>query len=339
MGQNHYDVIIVGAGPSGSAAARALTAGGMRALLLDKKNFPRLKLCAGWLPPSVFSLLGISWEQYPFAIRRYENVKVCYDSVRYTLKAEQYSIVRTEFDHWLLRESKTPFVQEAVRSIQKRENGFLLNNKYSCQYLIGAGGTACPVRQFLRKNLLHDLPASADEKARRRRNIATRELEFEGLALSEMIHLFWWKDFTGYGWFVPKPGKINMGVGGLREKTGNIELWWRRLLDQTLSLKLIAKPEAVEQMRPGAHTYYLNHRRSHRRLVSAMPGNLFLIGDSLGLATLDLGEGIGPAIESGQMAAKAILENKPYEPQRIRLYSNPWSRFLQYLPYAPVMKI
>jgi flavin-dependent dehydrogenase len=41
-------------------------------------------------------------------------------------------------------------------------------------------------------------------------------------------------------------------------------------------------------------------------------GNIFLIGDSIGLATLDMGEGIGPAVQSGLNAAESILGGKEY---------------------------
>ena len=41
-------------------------------------------------------------------------------------------------------------------------------------------------------------------------------------------------------------------------------------------------------------------------------GNAFIAGDAAGLATRDMGEGIGPAIRSGLRAAQAILEGAPY---------------------------
>ena len=44
-----YDAIIVGAGPSGCAAAYDLAAAGSSVLLLDKRSFPRVKPCAGAL--------------------------------------------------------------------------------------------------------------------------------------------------------------------------------------------------------------------------------------------------------------------------------------------------
>jgi len=48
---------------------------------------------------------------------------------------------------------------------------------------------------------------------------------------------------------------------------------------------------------------------------------VFWLGDSDGLATLDLGEGIGPAVESGLMAANNILGKGPYEKSKISRFS------------------
>jgi flavin-dependent dehydrogenase len=47
-------------------------------------------------------------------------------------------------------------------------------------------------------------------------------------------------------------------------------------------------------------------------LDPARIGNAFVTGDAAGLATRDLCEGIGPAIRSGQLAAKSILSGAPY---------------------------
>ena len=41
--------------------------------------------------------------------------------------------------------------------------------------------------------------------------------------------------------------------------------------------------------------------------------NALIAGDAVGLATLDMGEGIGPAIQSGMLAAEAILHDSDYD--------------------------
>src|SRR5439155_450190 len=67
------------------------------------------------------------------------------------------------------------------------------------------------------------------------------------------------------------------------------------------------------RLAPGAHydpsgySYYLRGRVDVVRR-----DNAFITGDAAGLATRDLGEGIGPAIRSGLRAAQAIVAGEPY---------------------------
>ena len=58
MNADPYDVIIVGAGPGGSAAAAELARRGCRVLLLDKADFPRDKTCGDGLTPRAVVALG-----------------------------------------------------------------------------------------------------------------------------------------------------------------------------------------------------------------------------------------------------------------------------------------
>ena len=57
--------------------------------------------------------------------------------------------------------------------------------------------------------------------------------------------------------------------------------------------------------------------------------NCFLLGDSAGLATKDLGEGIRPAIESGLLAADEILGKGQYTKTAISRFS--LNRFLRWI--------
>lgn len=52
-----WDVIVIGAGPAGSAAAIASARSGLRTLLLDRAGFPRSKVCGGCVSPAGLRLL------------------------------------------------------------------------------------------------------------------------------------------------------------------------------------------------------------------------------------------------------------------------------------------
>ena len=53
-----YDVVIIGAGPGGVAAAHNFINNGVSCILIDKQEFPRNKLCAGGITNKAFFLLS-----------------------------------------------------------------------------------------------------------------------------------------------------------------------------------------------------------------------------------------------------------------------------------------
>jgi ribulose 1,5-bisphosphate synthetase/thiazole synthase len=57
---NFFDVIIVGAGPSGTGAAYDLAVAGFKVKVLDKKEFPRFKPCAGGVTAKALNLFKFS---------------------------------------------------------------------------------------------------------------------------------------------------------------------------------------------------------------------------------------------------------------------------------------
>ncbi len=55
--ESRYDVIISGAGPAGSLLGFLLSQNNIRTLIIDKKNFPRYKICAGGLQDRSLELI------------------------------------------------------------------------------------------------------------------------------------------------------------------------------------------------------------------------------------------------------------------------------------------
>jgi flavin-dependent dehydrogenase len=78
-------------------------------------------------------------------------------------------------------------------------------------------------------------------------------------------------------------------------------------------------------MEPGGYSYFLRGQVDTVRIAQA-----YLTGDAAGLATRDLCEGIGPAIRSGQRAARAIVHGDEYRLDDLARYSaeHSWVRWI-----------
>ncbi len=294
------EIIVVGGGPAGSAAARRLQQAGAEVLVLDKASFPRPKLCAGWITPEVVSDLQLEISSYPHRFLSFRRLHWHLKGLHLPIPCVQHSIRRFEFDAWLLERCGAPVLQHAVRNIRRDGDDYVLDEAFRCRYLIGAAGTSCPVYRALFR----------DDLARvRALQTVTLELEFPYEWQDPDCHLWFFEHgLPGYSWYVPKArGWLNVGIGGmagrLKQRNEDIRQHWQFFADKLLRQFRISMPEE-----PSGYSYYL---RGPTRLGRV--GNAFLTGDAAGLATRDLCEGIGPAIRSGQRAAESILNGSSYE--------------------------
>jgi menaquinone-9 beta-reductase len=292
------DVIIVGGGPAGSAAAQRLKAAGADVLVLDKECFPRHKLCAGWVTPQVVEDLKLAIDDYPHGFLSFRRLHWHWLGLDLRVPCVQHSIRRFEFDAWLLERSGAEFVQHAVREIRADGDSYCIDGAFRCRYLIGAAGTSCPVRRSLFGDAL---------PRPRVLQTATLELEFPCDWQDPDCHLWFFEHgLPGYSWYVPKAsGWLNIGIGGmavrLKHRGENLREHWQRFaarLEREFAIRIPSDPTG--------YSYYV------RGPLDVRSGNAFLTGDSAGLATRDLCEGIGPAIRSGQHAAHAIVSGTAY---------------------------
>lgn len=313
-------VLIVGGGPAGSACAAELHHAGISAGILDKALFPRAKLCAGWITPSVFRLLGISSDDYPHGLINVDRLVCHFKGRPVIIRTRQFSIRRLEFDHWLLNRARVPVHHHRVKTIREEDRRYIIDNQFRSKYLVGAGGTFCPVYKHLFSRVRPRPKTSL---------ISTAEAEIPHPALDSDCRLWFFENrLPGYAWYVPKTdGMLNVGIGGkfeaMKKRGRPIGLHWQDFIRKLRNRGLVTS----DTPSPRGHPYYLKHLTGPVRLKNA-----FLTGDAAGLATLDMGEGIGPAIQSGIRAARAIIEQKSY-----RLSPLPALSFLRILmPRLPV---
>ncbi len=303
------ETIIVGGGPAGAACAWKLRQAGREVLVLDRAAFPRLKPCAGWITPLVLRELRFKPGDYPHSLITFKRLHFRIRGRRLSVPTRQYSIRRTEFDAWLLERAGAPVMQHRVRHIRRENGRFVIDDRFRCDYLVGAGGTHCPVYHAFFKAL---------NPRAKERVISTLELEFLYSWHDANCYLWFFDhDLPGYSWYVPKGnGYLNIGIGGkqfvMKARGETIRQHWERFAEKLQRLGLLQNG-ALE---PYGYTYSL---RSEVAVVQQ--GRAFIVGDAAGLATLDMGEGIGPAVQSGLRAAEAILTGRLLNLKAIPKYS------------------
>jgi flavin-dependent dehydrogenase len=305
------DVIIVGGGPAGSSCAWSLKRRGIGAIVLDQQAVAGPKACAGWITPKVFADLELETGDYPHSLRSFKKLHYHFGRKTIAVPTRQYSIRRAEFDPWLLGRAAVPVHRHAVKDIRRESGSYIVDDTFRCRYLVGAGGTHCPVyRTFFR---------DVHPRAEGLRIIAMVD-EFPYDRQDENCHLwFYERDLPGYAWYVPKgDGYLNVGIGGKfsvsKDRNETIRGHWDRFVRKLDSLSLVKN----HAFAPRGADYYLRQNAEACQREQA-----FITGDAAGLATYDMGEGIGPAVESGLRAAKAIASGRPYSIKGIAKYSFP----------------
>jgi menaquinone-9 beta-reductase len=294
-------ILIVGAGPAGSSCAWALRRAGLNPTILDKNSFPRDKICGGWITPAVLAELQIDPADYsrartlqPITGFRTSSMGGPEVETRYG-RPISFGIRRCEFDDYLLKRSGARIVQDVpLKSLERSGNRWIVNGEYEADLVIGAGGHFCPVARALNKENGKDVA------------VVAQEIEFEMTPAQrescsvdpEIPELFFCRDMKGYGWCFRKGNFLNVGLGRLDSHALPTHVAeFEHFLNRSGKVRF-ELPASL----PG-HAYLL-YANTKRNIVA---DGALLIGDAAGLAYSQSGEGIRPAVESGLLAAKAII--------------------------------
>lgn len=310
------DVLIVGGGPAGSSCAWQLRRHGLDVVVMDKAQFPRDKVCAGWITPAVVETLRLDTGDYakqrvlqPISAFRTGLIDGNDIETRYPA-AVSYGIRRCEFDDYLLRRSGARLqLGQTLDSLARDGSQWIVNGNISTPLVIGAGGHFCPVARFMGAKLGADEPA-----------ITAKEIEFEMSpsqredcrVRGDTPELYFCRDLKGYGWCFRKGDYLNIGLGreGGHRLSEQIE-YFCDFLRQRGRI-----PQDIPDNFHG-HAYLLYGHAMRKQFDDGM----LLVGDAAGLAYPQSGEGIRPAVESGLMAAATILSVRgDYRRERLQVY-------------------
>lgn len=287
----NYDVIIIGAGPSGLACARVTAAHGLKTLVVERKETVGRKVCAG----------GITWngllKKVPIDIsERHFSEQRIFTRCQSIRVSAPTPIIATVNREKLGREMAKTAMQAGaeirlgcqVTSIDRNgihctRKGSGIPDHYSCTHLVGADGSSSLVRRSL------GLPVTAT-----------------GIGITYQIpgdypEMEWHLDSSlfanGYAWVFPH--KDSASIGAYVDA--------RIMKASRLKASLLQWGEQ--------RGYPLRHNQPSAELINFdfrgwRFANTFLVGDAAGLASGLTGEGIYPAIVSGETVGEYIADRQ-----------------------------
>ena len=95
--KNSFDAIVIGAGPAGSTAAYLMASSGLSVLILDKKEFPRDKLCGGLLTWKTIKLIEIIFQKSVDILKSQQII--AYQSSHYSVQFNGCSSIKGLLDY------------------------------------------------------------------------------------------------------------------------------------------------------------------------------------------------------------------------------------------------
>lgn len=313
------DVIVVGAGPGGSATAHYLASSGYNVILVDKCKFPRDKICGDFVSPVAqieLSKLGIiSTPEFKIAnpIRRasvyLDGTKLISRPIPKVQGLPRCGrvIPRIILDKLILdsaRKAGAIFLEgsKAVgmrtnrRNVELQVEGPSGKRILKARLLIGADGSNSTIAKLVRGQP----PSSAD------RIIAIRGYfeDVDGHPSQADLH-FTKESFPGYCWLFPtSKNQANVGVGMVLDTipSGNrLNVLLNQLIKSNLALhKRLRNAKLVGQIRGWPLTTY----NANLPLVD---NRVMLVGDAAGLVNPLNGEGIQYALLSGRWASEVAI--------------------------------
>ncbi len=290
-----FDLVVIGSGPAGSAAAMAGLRAGLSVALVDKHGFPRDKLCGGLFTgrseKAMKAIFELDVTPETFVTSSHMRFSAGADILAEITDAPPVHLtMRRDLDAMLhtcaIEAGAVPFLGQPLDQINFDGNQAILKDGTQLSYkvLIGADSVNSIVAR-----LLFGRPFDPEtigfgleiETPRTKAHDQAVEVDFEAAQ---------W----GYGWAFPKHKTITVGVGGINAENADMKAAMRAYVDQTG-----ADPSLKYK---GQYIPFGDYRKKPGR------GNVLLVGDAAGLVDPVTGEGIALAMESGAFAAEAAAE-------------------------------
>lgn len=287
--REEVDVLVVGAGPAGSSAARAAAEMGAQVLLIEQR--PRVGVpvqCAEYVPAQIVSYVDLPARCIAQRIRTLRTFLP--DGTVNETPAAGYVLDRALFDKHLVVNAwrAGARVWVGARACGRTEGGVLVRKggqvlEVQCYVLIGADGPLSSVGRWIGERVETCLDA--------------RQVEIVLARSHECTEVYFDMAFPGgYGWLFPKGETANVGVGVSRAMGGEASQALEYLLER-LQIRTDAIVGRTSGLVPCGGPV------SHLRV-----GQAVLVGDAAGHTHPVTGAGIVAAILSGTLAGRAAAQ-------------------------------
>ncbi len=291
-----YDVIVVGAGIGGAAAAYFLGRADQQVLVLEKEALPRYKACGGGVPKSVFRRFPFPFDEVVES--EIAAVRFSYSGrreVTFPLPAKPVAMVmRDRFDAFVLSQARAEVrdsttVVGVVEERDKVRVSTADGQELAARYLLGADGANSVVARALGLRQRKVLGAAIEA-----------EVQVDGQTLAEYAQtaLFEFGAVPGgYLWIFPKKEHLSVGIAVFGKSRADLRGILKREMSR-FGIELDGTP---------LHAHPLPVHWYHERLATE---RTLLVGDAAGLVDPFLGEGIRYAVHSARLAAEAIAKDE-----------------------------
>ena len=287
-----YDIVVIGAGPAGSSAAKAAAEGGAEVLMIDRRQRVGVPVhCAEFVPQWIFRHAHFS----PACILQRIDSMVTHlsDGTFYEMKSPGYMLDRSLFDKDLVAAA---VLAGAKISIETRAVGLSaeglavergsVKERIGSKIFIGADGVHSAIARFVGQPPLKTIVA----------------LQYEIVIPKPQNHVevFFHKDYEGgYAWFFPKGRTANVGMGVVPQKTTLLLNLMDHFLDHLVDSKKLLDVDIVSKT--GGSIPCEPYRKTSF-------DNILLLGDAAGHAHPITGAGILTAAMAGEIAGRIAAE-------------------------------
>lgn len=308
----HFDVAIIGSGPSGASTAFYLAKKGISTVIIEKETLPRYKTCGGGFvfrgrKNMPFDISEVIEKEF-FEVDTYFGTKLHFKSKKVE-KPIISMIMRDAFDHLIIKKAQglgvTLLENHKLTGLNFDQENIVLKtsqSEISAKFVIAADGVLSPTAKLAgwKEDTRRLIPALEYE-------VEVPKEDFE--RLSKEVRFDIDAVPSGYAWSFPKKSHLSLGVLTTKRSKINLKEYYAKYLKKIGISTIVSESQHGFQIpiAPRTDGFFKN--------------NVFLIGDAAGFADPIFAEGISNAILSGKYVAEALIESGLNSEKATELYT------------------